>query len=633
MSLITLKSIELSYGNPSLLNNISFSIDSNERICLVGRNGAGKSSLLKIIQGDLIPDSGELIIKSGLKISRLEQEVPDNLNGSVFSIVSQGLGRVGDMIDEYKRAIQNLERNQSQNTYIELEKAQLKLEDFGGWNTKQKVEKILSKLKLNFDSEFSSLSGGIKRRVLLARSLVLEPDVLLLDEPTNHLDIDSIEWLEEFLKSYPASLVFITHDRTFLKSLATKIIEIDRGSLFIYPGNYKSYLSKRDKRLNDENIHSELFDKKLAQEEIWIRQGIKARRTRNEGRVRELNKLRQEYKARRGRNGTVNMELSEIEKSGKIVVESKDLCVHIGAKCLFENFSCVIERGDKIGIIGSNGVGKTSLIKVLLGQIKPSDGQIKIGTKLEIAYFDQLRSTLNENLSILDNLSDGREVIEIKNSKKHVVSYLQDFLFSPQRIKTPVNALSGGEKNRLLLAKLFSQKANVLVMDEPTNDLDVETLELLEEKLQSFKGTLLLVSHDRSFLNQVITSCFVFEKSGLNQYIGGYDDWISQRLDENFKEKQVGSTKKKQENKKNIKESNKLSYNEERILKSLPDRISKIEKDLNEINDKLYDPNLYKKDPKEAKLLKGISIELNAKLENLYAEWELLENKVNKFKH
>ena len=382
--------------------------------------------------------------------------------------------------------------------------------------------------------------------------------------------------------------------------------------------------------MNDENVQSKLFNKQLAQEEIWIRQGIKARRTRNEGRVRELKKLREEYKAKRIRQGRANIELSDIEKSGKLVVESKNLCVDIGAKCLFENFSCIIERGDKIGIIGSNGVGKTSLIKVLLGEIKATSGQIKIGTKLEIAYFDQLRSTLKEDLTVLDNLSDGSEFVEIKNSKKHVISYLQDFLFLPDRIRTPVSALSGGEKNRLLLAKMFAKKANVLVMDEPTNDLDVETLELLEEKLQSFKGTLLLVSHDRSFLNQVITSCFVFEKSGLNQYIGGYDDWLKQRFDDNAKEEKINLRKKTSSNKKNISVKDKLSYHEERILQSLPDKISKMEKDLNELNDRLSDPLLYKRDPEKVKSLNKISIEINSELENAYVEWELLENKLNK---
>ena len=630
MSLISLKSIELNYGNPSLLNDITLSIDANERICLLGRNGAGKSSLLKIIQGDLLPDSGEVIVKNGIQISRLEQEVPNDLNGTIYSIVFQGLDKLGMLINEHKKAIQNLEKNQSGDTYKKLEKVQQKLDSIGGWNIEQKVLKILSRLNLNFNSEFSSLSGGIKRRVLLARSLVLEPDVLLLDEPTNHLDIDSIEWLEEFLKTYNASLVFITHDRTFLKSLATKIIEIDRGSVFIYEGDYKNYLLSRDKRWNDEKTESELFNKKLEKEEIWIRQGIKARRTRNEGRVRELKKLRQKYKARRTHQGTVNIALSEVKKSGKIVIESNNVSVTIGEKCLFKDFSCVIERGDKIGIIGSNGVGKTSLIKVLLGQINPSKGHITIGTRLQIAYFDQLRNTLNENLTVLDNLSDGREFVEVQNSKKHVIGYLQDFLFSPERIRTPVSALSGGEKSRLLLAKLFAQKANVLVMDEPTNDLDVETLELLEERLQSFKGTLILVSHDRYFLNQVITRCFVFEESGLNHYIGGYDDWIIQRLDENKKTKRINQSTKNTFNVKKIQVRTKLSYNEKRILESLPDKISKIEKEVSDLNNKLSDPIFYKKNLEKVKLTKKKLIQLNIELDKAYAEWELLESKMNK---
>jgi ATP-binding cassette subfamily F protein uup len=627
MSLITLNSIELSFGNPSLLDDVSFSINTNERICLVGRNGAGKSSLLKIIQGDLIPDSGEVVLKSGLRVARLEQEVPKNLTGNIFNVVAQGLGKVGDLLNEYQKAIKNLETNQSQNSYIELEKAQQKLENSGCWNIEQRVEKILSKLKLDFTSDFSLLSGGLQRRVLLARSLVLEPDVLLLDEPTNHLDIDSIEWLEEFLKTYQASLVFITHDRTFLKSLATKIIEIDRGSLFIYEGDYNGYISSRDKRWNDEQTQSALFDKKLAREEIWIRQGIKARRTRNEGRVRDLKKLRQDYKNRRNHQGEVNIVISDIKKSGKIVIETENLSVSLGNISLFKNFSCVIERGDKIGIIGANGVGKTTLIKSLLGEIKPINGSVTIGTKLEIAYFDQLRNALDENLSVLDNLSDAGEFVGFGNAKKHVISYLQDFLFTPERIRTPVSALSGGEKNRLLLAKLFTQKANVLVMDEPTNDLDVETLELLEEKLQSFNGTLLLVSHDRSFLNEVITGCFVFESSGLNQYIGGYDDWLKQKPKENIKTNQTKQIKKNIVNKNIHTNNNKLSYKDQRTLELLPDKISKIEDQQTKLNKELMNPILYKEDPEKAQNIQKKIVELDTELNNSYEEWALLENK------
>lgn len=628
MSLLTLNSVELSFGGPKLLQNINFSIESNERVCLVGRNGAGKTSLLKIIEGSLLPDSGEVILQKGLKVTRLEQEVPNNLSGSVFQVVSDGLGKVGNLINEYQVAIKNLEVVQSENNYILLEKAQQNLENSDGWNIEQKVEKILSKLKLNYDSDFSSLSGGIKRRVLLARALVLEPDVLLLDEPTNHLDIDSIEWLEDFLKSYQTTLIFITHDRTFLKSIATKIIEIDRGSIFIYNGDYDGYIIFRDKRWSDEKTQSALFDKRLAQEEVWIRQGIKARRTRNEGRVRDLKKLREEYQNRRNQQGKVNLIISSIEKSGKIVVEAEDLGLTMKGKSLFRGFSSIIERGDKIGIMGSNGVGKTSLIRVLLGEIKATTGSVSIGTKLEIAYFDQLRNSLKEDLSVLDNLADGREFVEISGSKKHVISYLQDFLFAPERIRTPVKALSGGEKNRLLLAKLFAKKANVLVMDEPTNDLDVETLELLEDKLQTYTGTLLLVSHDRSFLNEVITRSFVFEMSGLNEYIGGYDDWLRQKPKVKIVEKKINPINpiNHAETNKN-KKSNKLSFNEKRTLEILPDEISKIEKELVELNNELMDPNLYSVNSNRAKLIQKRTSELNVSLNKALASWEFLENK------
>ena len=628
MSLITLKSIELSFGNPSLLNDISFSIDTNERICLVGRNGAGKTSLLKIIEGNLLPDSGEVILKSGLRITRLEQEVPKNLNGNIFDVVSQGLGDIGSLTNDYQKAIKKLELNQSHEEYIQLEKTQQKLESLGGWTTKQRVEKILSRLKLNFTADFSSLSGGIKKRVLLARALVLEPDILLLDEPTNHLDIDSIEWLEQFLKTNKASMVFITHDRSFLKSLATKIIEIDRGTLFIYEGNYDGYIASRDKRWGDEQTHLTLFNKKLAQEEIWIRQGIKARRTRNEGRVRDLVKLRREYQDKRNHQGKVKMVISDADKSGKIIVEVENLGVNLSGKILFKNFSCVIQRGDKIGIIGANGVGKTTLIKVLLGQIKPNNGSIRIGTRLEIAYFDQLRNSLNENLTVLDNLSDGREFIQIGNSKKHVMSYLQDFLFTPERARTPIKALSGGEKNRLLLAKLFTKKTNVLVLDEPTNDLDIETLELLEEKLQSYQGTLLLVSHDRSFLNAVVTCCFVFESSGLNHYIGGYDDWLRQKPKEINIDKDVHLTKKNKSNTSN----KKLSYNEKRLLEMLPDKISKIEERQNQLNNELANPTLYKENPERVKSIQKKMVTLNVELSSAFEEWEALENKLTESK-
>ncbi len=627
MSLISIKSIELSFGQPSLLKNISFSIGSNERICLVGRNGAGKTTLLKIIHGDLLPDSGEVIFRSGLKIARLEQDVPKNLKGSVFDVVSQGLGRVGSLISDYKKAIKNLEINQCQNSYIELEKAQQNLESSGGWNTEQRVEKILSKLKINFNSDFSSLSGGLKKRVLLARSLVLEPDVLLLDEPTNHLDIDSIAWLENFLKSYRASIVFITHDRTFLKAIATKIIEIDRGNLYFYDGNYNRYVNLRDKRWNDEQTQSALYKKKLDQEEIWIRQGIKARRTRNEGRVKDLKKLREDFKNRRSRQGKVKMLISDVEKSGKIVLETKNLSLTLGSKILFKDFSCIIERGDKIGILGANGVGKTSLINTLLGHINPSKGSIKIGTHLEIAYFDQLRNSLDENLSVLDNLSNGKEFVEFNNSKKHVISYMQDFLFTPERIRTPINVLSGGEKNRLLLAKLFTQKANVLVMDEPTNDLDVDTLELLEEKLQSYQGTLLVVSHDRSFLNAVVTACFVFEPSGLNQYIGGYDDWLRQKPIEDEELEKKYLTKKTPTIKNITIQNSKLSYKEKKALEMLPERISKMEAEQAQLNIELSNPILYKENPSKVQIIKKEILELNIELDKAFEEWEFLVKK------
>lgn len=529
MALLSLKSITVSYGGPNLLDNVDFQLDKGERVCLVGRNGAGKSTLMKLIAGDIKADSGE-ILDQGLTIARLEQEVPVGTDGTVFDVVATGLGDIAPLLIAYHQVIHELETDSSEVVLARLEKAQQALEAADGWSVEQRVEAVISRLSLNPDSAFSALSGGMKRRVLLAKALVTEPDILLLDEPTNHLDIASITWLEDFLKSYGGTLLFITHDRAFLQSLATRIVQLDRGVLTSFPGNYQHYLKRREQLLAEEEQQNALFDKKLAQEEAWIRQGIKARRTRNEGRVRALQQLRRERSQRREKQGNVKMALQEAQRSGKLVLEAESVSQSYDGKRLFEDFTTLVQRGDRIGIIGPNGCGKSTLLSILLGKAQPQSGEVKLGTNLEVAYFDQLRGQLDEESTVVDNVGQGSDHVEVNGSRKHIMGYLQDFLFTPQRARTPVKALSGGERNRLLLAKLFTQPANLLVMDEPTNDLDAETLDLLEDVLMNYQGTLLLVSHDRTFINNVVTTTIVFDGDGqLREYVGGYDDWLAQR--------------------------------------------------------------------------------------------------------
>src|SRR4249919_3040514 len=524
MSLINFQNVDFSVGGPRLLEQVSFSIEPNERVCIVGRNGAGKSTLLRLISGDAKPYDDE-IRTFGSRIAGLSQDVPLALSGDVFDVVSMGLGELGAHLAEYHHILHHDPIDMDA-----LGAVQAKIEAVHGWGLEQRVEQVISKLDLPEDAEFSALSGGMKRRVLLAQALVAAPDLLLLDEPTNHLDIESIAWLEEFLKNYAGSVVFVTHDRAFLRNLATRIIEIDRGQVTSWPGDYENYLRRREERLHAESQQNLLFDKKLAQEEVWIRQGIKARRTRNEGRVTALKAMRRERSERREQAGSVKLAAAGADKSGKRVFEAKHIDFAFGDRVLVRDFSTVIQRGDKLGLIGPNGSGKTTLLKLLLGDLQPQAGEIRVGTNLEIAFFDQLRGALRDDWNALDNVSEGREFIEINGSRKHVMGYLQDFLFSPDRALAPITKLSGGERNRLLLAKLFARPSNLLVMDEPTNDLDVETLELLEELLVDYSGTLILVSHDREFLDNVVTSTVVMEGEGrVGEYVGGYIDWLRQR--------------------------------------------------------------------------------------------------------
>jgi ATP-binding cassette subfamily F protein uup len=625
VALLSLKQITVSYGGPNLLNKVDFQLDRGERVCLVGRNGAGKSTLMKLIAGELTADGGE-IRGSDLKIARLEQEVSGSTDGSVFDVVAQGLGEVAPLLIEYHHVLHQLETDASESVLAALEKAQGKLEAADGWSVEQRVESVISRLSLNADSEFSALSGGMKRRVLLAQALVKEPDILLLDEPTNHLDISSITWLEEFLKSYVGTVLFITHDRTFLQALATRIVQLDRGQLVSFPGDYRTYLERREALLAEEESQNALFDKKLAQEEVWIRQGIKARRTRNEGRVRALQQLRRERGQRREKLGNVKMQLQEAQRSGKLVIEAEDLAQSYDGRTLFSEFTTLIQRGDRIGVIGPNGCGKSTLLSILLGKNKPEKGEVTLGTNIEVAYFDQLRSQLKEEESVVDNVGQGIDFVEISGARKHIMGYLQDFLFTPERARTPVKALSGGERNRLLLAKLFTQPANLLVMDEPTNDLDAETLDLLEDLLMNYQGTLLLVSHDRAFLNNVATSTIVFDDDGqVREYVGGYDDWVHQRrLDQQERSDKPKSVAKP------IKSGGKkssLTYQEQLDLAALPKQIETMELKQTELHDKISQPEFYQQAEDKVSAVQAQLAELTEELEFTYDRWQQLEAK------
>lgn len=630
MALLSLKQITVSFGGPNLLNKVDFQLDRGERVCLVGRNGAGKSTLMKLIAGEVTADSGEMVGIQDLVISRLEQEVPSGTHGKVFDVVAAGLGQVAPLLVEYHDIIHQLQTDSSQALLDKLEKAQHKIEAADGWSLEQRVETVISKLSLDADMEFDSLSGGKKRRVLLAQALVKQPDILLLDEPTNHLDIESITWLEGFLKSYGGTVLFITHDRTFLQALATRIVQLDRGNLVSFPGDYENYLKKREELLAAEAEQNAQFDKKLAQEEVWIRQGIKARRTRNEGRVRALEALRKERSQRRERQGTANIQLQEADRSGKLVLEAEHIGQSYDGKTLFDDFSIVIQRGDRIGIIGPNGCGKSTLLSILLQRTEPEHGSVKLGTNLEIAFFDQLRSQLNEEESVVENVGQGSDHVEINGSRKHIIGYLQDFLFTPDRARTPVKALSGGERNRLLLAKLFTQPANLLVMDEPTNDLDAETLELLEDLLLNYSGTLLLVSHDRSFINNVVTSSIVFDTDGeLREYVGGYDDWLRQRdATQKSKPKAVAKPAAEKPTTNQAKKST-LTYQEKLDLEALPAIIEKLEMEQETLTAKMSEPDFYQQDTDKVSQAQQALSELEAKMSKAFERWELLEEKAN----
>ncbi|MEW6647317.1 MAG: ATP-binding cassette domain-containing protein [Pseudomonadota bacterium] len=626
MALLGLRGITVSFGGPALLDGVELSIERGERLCLVGRNGSGKSTLMKVLSGEIVPEDGEVVRQGGLKVARLTQEVPHGLTGSVYDVVAAGLGAAGALLAEYHHVSHELAVDCSDAMLRKLEQVQQRLEAAGGWELNREVETVLSRLELPAEAEFSALSGGLKRRVLLAQALITKPDLLLLDEPTNHLDIDAITWLEEFLLGFNGTLLFVTHDRSFLQRLATRIIELDRGRLTSWPGDFATYLRRKQEALDAEAGANALFDKRLAEEEVWIRQGIKARRTRNEGRVRALEAMRRERTERRERQGTARLQLNEADRSGKLVVEAEGVSFSYDGRPVIRDLSTVIMRGDKVGIIGPNGAGKTTLLRLLLGQLAPQQGTVRLGTKLEVAYFDQHRAILDEEMTVLDNVAQGSEQITVNGQSKHVMSYLQDFLFAPARSRTPVKALSGGERNRLLLARLFTQPANVLVMDEPTNDLDMETLELLESLLVDYAGTLLVVSHDRAFLNNVVTSTLVFEGEGrIGDYVGGYDDWLRQRRSEPAARPVEKTAAAAAPAERRDKPKAKMSYKEQRELETLPQRIETLEAEQQALHQAMSAPDFYQQDKATVAAAQDQLAALEEELTVAYERWEMLE--------
>ena len=632
--ILTFKDVSLSFGEQPLLDHVELQLERGERVCLVGRNGSGKSTLMHLLNGDIQPDDGEIWHPETLRISHLHQEVPKNDQQTVFEVVAGGLQQAGELLAAYHQALQQLDDTPQQ--VERLSELQHQLEAVDGWRLEQRVASAISKMDLPEQAPLASLSGGMKRRVLLARALVSEPDLLLLDEPTNHLDIDGITWLEQFLLGYSGCLVFITHDRSFLQNLATRIIQLDRGQLTSWPGDYRHYLEKKEQLLEAEEKQRVREDKKLAEEEAWIRKGIKARRTRNMGRVRALQQMREQVRQRRDRQGQVRLNLDEADSSGKLVAEVKDVSFAYDGRPILKNFSTRIMRGDRIGIIGPNGVGKSTLIRILLGELPPDSGKVRLGTKLETAYFDQHRAILDPQKSVLDNINDGSEMVEVQGRKRHAIGYLREFLFPVKQVRSPVRSLSGGERNRLLLAKLFTQPANLLVLDEPTNDLDVETLELLEDLLLNYDGTLIVVSHDRTFLDNVVTSVLVFEDEGVvNEYVGGYHDWYRYRQQHPLTPRaaradapartESASPAKAPAKSGTDSGRRKLGYREQQELKALPGKIEQLEQEQQQLQARISEPAFYQQDGATiAGTLQRLD-QINAELEECFQRWEALE--------
>lgn len=631
MNILSVENASFAVGHVALLDKTSFQLDSGEKIGLIGRNGAGKSSFLKILAGVQKLDDGQIIVQNNLKIVYVPQESFFDKEATVFDTVAEGLGEIRDLLRRYHHVSHELENGSSEALLKELNELQLEIEAKDGWKLDAAVKQTLGELGLPENEKIGNLSGGQKKRVALAQAWVQKPDVLLLDEPTNHLDIDAIIWLENLLKAFEGSLVVITHDRRFLDNIATRIVELDRGILRSYPGSFSKYSEKKAQELAVEAEHNRLFDKFHAQEEAWIRKGIEARRTRNEGRVRRLEELRRQRAERRNVQGQVNFKLDSGEKSGKIIAELEHASFAYGDKVIMDKFSAILQRGDKIGLIGPNGIGKTTFLKLILGELQPTYGRIRIGSKQEVAYFDQFRSALNENDTVFYTLGQGNDYVEVGGKKKHVMSYLEDFLFHPARAQSPVSSLSGGERNRLLLAKLFTRPANILVLDEPTNDLDIDTQELLEDLLRDYQGTVFLVSHDRMFLDNVITQSIVFEGQGrLKEYIGGYQDYIDAKSRED-KIQTASAPKAVAEPEKIKPKANrtvKLSYKEQRELDALPDEIAALETEQAEINTQLSDPEIFK-DYEKTGALQSRAEEIEMLLLEKLERWEWLEAKQN----
>lgn len=615
MSILTLHDLTLTIGNAVLLDHVDWQIQTHDRIALVGRNGAGKSTLLRLLQGELVADSGQMHQRNGLIVAGLTQDVPLDEAVSVYDFLVKPLGDLGALLLQYRLAV-------AQNNLDEMASCQQKMDNWCAWEWLPRIEMMASHLQLNLDAKVQTLSGGLKRRALLAAALIANPDLLLLDEPTNHLDMETIEWLESYLKQYQGSLVVVTHDRAFLANVANRIVQIDRGKLYSHDCDYETYLDRREANLVAEQRHNELFDKRLQEEEAWLRTGVKARRTRNEGRVRALKAMREAHRQRRNSLGQVKSLTLDSARSGQLVLEASQLSYQIQNKYLIRDFSLLITRGDKLGVIGPNGCGKTTLVRLLLGEIKPSTGEIRSGTSLQVAYFDQLRRQLDEQQTVMANVADGADYVTINGKQKHVASYLRDFLFQPESFNQPVSALSGGEKNRLLLAKIFAKPVNLLVMDEPTNDLDIETLELLETMLIEYTGTLILISHDRAFINQVVTSVLVYEGEGhFNEYLGDYDTY------RNLQQQKMSNMKPVTNSVKPRIKTSKLSSNEQRELSRLPQQIEQIEKQIHALHLEMTNPTFYSQEASKITAVNQQLTQYETNLAKLYERWEILETK------
>ena len=636
MSLINLTNAYLSFSDAPLLDHIDMSIEVNERVCLVGRNGAGKSTLLKVLNKEVPLDEGQIVYENNVVVSRLQQDPPRDVQGNVFDFVAEGLQEQAQLLKDYHELSHQVEQEPSESNLAKLAKMQEQLDHQNGWQLENRIRNVISSLSLDSEAQLSSLSGGWLRKAALAKALVCQPTVLLLDEPTNHLDIETIKWLEEFLKSFNGSIVFISHDRSFIRQMATRIIDLDRGKIASWSGNYDNYLLGKEEALRVEELQNAEFDKKLAQEEVWIRQGIKARRTRNEGRVRALKAMRQEYSERRKVMGSAKMQIEEALRSGKIVFELENVTYQVDDKLLVNDFSVQVLRGDKIALIGPNGIGKTTLLKLMLGNLTPTSGSVHCGTKLEVAYFDQYRLELDPEKTVMDNLAEGKQEVMVNGRSRHVLGYLQDFLFPPKRARTPVRALSGGERNRLLLAKLFLKPSNLLVLDEPTNDLDIETLELLEELVNDYQGTVLLVSHDRQFVDNVVTQCWFFEEKGhIGIYAGGYADALQQQqqaqpvkvstVNSSQQPKKESNTVNNQNKESAVKKKVKLSYNEQRELAQLPSKIEQLEIAIADLQAQIGQSDFFNQ-PHDitGPILQSLS-DKEAELEAVFERWEQLE--------